>query len=131
MSKKGPANPARSFGISVGTVLLVIGAALLWRGRLARAEVVAGVGGLLLVLGLVRPSLLKWPSAVWWRLAHVLGYVNARIILTILFGVVLVPLNLVWRLRGRDALGRARAAWPGWHAYPKRYRDHKHYERMF
>jgi Saxitoxin biosynthesis operon protein SxtJ len=129
--RKGPKSPERSFGVSVGGVLIVIGAALVWRGRVTRAEIVGGVGGLLLILGLARPMLLTWPSKVWWRFAHALGYVNARIILTILFGLVLLPIGLVWRLVGRDPLGRRRAAWPGWHNYPARYRDHKHYERMF
>ena len=46
---KGPGNPERSFGISVGGVLLLIAGLLLWRGRLTRAEVLGGVGGVLLV----------------------------------------------------------------------------------
>ncbi len=30
---KGPANPERAFGLSVGTVLLIVGAIAVWRGR--------------------------------------------------------------------------------------------------
>ena len=60
--KKDPANPERSFGISVGSVLIVIALILLWRRRIGRAEVLGGVGAVLLVLGLVQPALLKWPS---------------------------------------------------------------------
>ena len=37
---------------------------------------------------------------------RVLGYVNARILLTVLFSVLLVPLALVWRLTGKDPLAR-------------------------
>ncbi len=38
---KGPKNPERSFGISVGGVLIVIALALWWRGRVGRAEILA------------------------------------------------------------------------------------------
>ena len=77
----------RSFGISVGAVLLLIAAVLVWRGRITTAEVVGGVGAVLLVLGLTRPRLLKYPSAVWWKFAMILGYVNARVILTVAFAI--------------------------------------------
>jgi saxitoxin biosynthesis operon SxtJ-like protein len=128
---KKPRNPERSFGVSVGAVLCAIAIVLAWRGRVSRAEWLGGVGAVLLVLGLVRPSLLKWPSVAWWRFAQALGYVNARILLTVLFGLVLTPLGLLWRLTGKDPLTRRRAQWSGWADYPARYRDRRHYERMF
>jgi len=128
---KSPKNPERSFGISVGIVLCLIAAYLMWRGRIGRAEVVGGIGVVLLFLGLGYPPLLKWPSAAWWRLAHVLAYVNARVLLTVLFAIVLVPISVVWRLTGKDPLARRRSAWPGWSPYPERYRDKQHYSRMY
>ena len=128
---KGPKNPERSFGVSVGIVLLVIAAALWWRGRVGRAEILGGIGGVLLLFGTVRPQLLKWPSAAWWRFAGVLAYVNARILLTLLFSVLLVPLSLVWRVIGKDPLARRREQFEGWTPYPERYRDRTHFERMF
>ena len=128
---KGPRNPERSFGLSVGGVLIVIALALWWRGRIGRAEVLGGVGAVLLFFGAVQPRLLAWPSAAWGRVSRVLGYVNARIILTVLFWVLLVPLSLIWRVTGKDPLTRRRKTFPGWTPYPARYRDRTHFERMF
>lgn len=128
---KGPANPEKSFGVSVGGVLVVIALFLLWRGRMARAEILGGVGAVLLVAGLLRPRLLKWPSAAWWRFSRALGHFNARVLLSIIFGLVLTPLSLVWRVSGKDPLARRRGSWPGWAPYPARYRDSKHYKRMY
>jgi hypothetical protein len=125
------ANPERSFGVSVGVVLCLIAAALWWRGRLTRAEVVGGIGAFLLIAGLLYPPLLKYPSAFWWRFSRALGHVNARVLLTILFSLVLVPLSMLWRITGKDPLARRRQKWPGWSTYPSRYRDKRHSERMY
>ena len=129
--KKGPANPERSFGLSVGAVLCGIGALLLWRHRVARAEIVGGIGALLVLFGALYPAALVYPSAWWWRFSRALGHVNARILLTVLFGVVLTPLGILWRITGKDPLHRNRRTWPGWTSYPPRYRDKNHYRRMF
>jgi hypothetical protein len=121
----------RSFGISVGGVLLIVAAVLWWRGRIANAEILAGIGAVLVILGLTAPRLLKYPSAVWWKFAMILGYVNARVILSIAFFLVLTPISLVWRLIGRDPLAIKKAHWPGWSPYPARYRDKDHFLKMY
>jgi hypothetical protein len=131
MKHKGPAHPERSFGRSVGGVLILVAAYLAWRGRTTPAAVTGAIGVVLVTLGQFAPTLLKWPSAAWWKFAMVLGHVNARIILSVIFLFVLVPLGLTWRLIGRDPLARRRQSWPGWAPYPERYRDRTHYTRMF
>jgi saxitoxin biosynthesis operon SxtJ-like protein len=121
----------RSFGLSVGGVLLLIAAVSFWRGGLRTAEVVGAIGFALVVLGHFAPGLLKWPSAVWWRFAAILGFVNARIILTVAFVLILTPVGLLWRLIGRDPLARRRDRCPGWVAHPGRYQRVDHYTRMY
>jgi hypothetical protein len=128
---KGPANPERSFGLSVGYVLIAIAAFAVWRGRVRSAEIFGVIGVLLVVFGYLRPSALYYPSKVWWKFAMALGYVNARIILTVAFATVLLPLGLLWRLTGRDPMGRRRATWKGWTEYPARYLDGNHFTRMY
>jgi hypothetical protein len=131
MSRKGPVNPERSFGVSVGAVLVLVAAFLVWRGRMTGAVWTGGIGAVLVVLGLVASALLTWPSALWWKLTMALGYVNARVILTMAFLVVLTPIALLWRLLGRDPLGKRRESWPGWTTYPQRYADRSHFTRMY
>jgi hypothetical protein len=123
--------PERSFGLSVGPILLLICAYAAWDGHARLAVVSGGSGFGLVALGLLRPSLLKYPSALWWRFALTLGYINTRIILTLAFILVLVPFGLAWRLVGHDPLGWRRGASPGWTPAPTRYRDQLHYLRMY
>ena len=130
MATRGPRNPERSFGVSVGAVTLAAAIYIGWDGLSLFALVMGSVGVMLIGFGLLRPRLLYWPSATWWRLAYVLGYVNARIILTVLYALLLVPLGLFWRVSGKDPLERRRDK-AGWSPYPVRYRDPKHYLRMY
>jgi hypothetical protein len=130
-AQRTPHERERSFGVSVGGVLVLITALHLWRGRFGYAEATGATGIILMVLGRVYPALLKWPSAAWWRLAAVLGYVNSRIILTLAFALILTPVGLLWRLIGRDPLGYRRDRWQGWTAHPARYRSTNHYTRMY
>jgi hypothetical protein len=130
-SPERPYARERSFGLSVGGVLLVIAAVLAWRGRITAAEFLGAVGALLMVSGRFAPAALRWPSAAWWRFAMMLGYVNARIILTVVFVLILTPIGLIWRLIGRDPLARSRDRWSGWVPPPARYRHPDHYMRMY
>ena len=95
-----------------------------------RAEIVGAIGSALVVLGAVAPSLLKGPRDWWWRVARIVGDFNARVLLTVMFVAVFVPLGVIWRLTGKDPLGRRKGS-PGWMPYPIRYRDRRHYLRMF
>jgi hypothetical protein len=126
-----PVNRERSFGLSVGALLCVIGAALAWRGATMRAEAIGGLGALLLTFGWLAPSLLKYPSAAWWKLATVLGWINARVLLSLVFLVLITPMGLVWRIAGKDPLSRRRTSWPGWMPSPGRYHNPRHFDRMF
>ena len=121
----------RSFGLSVGTVLLGIAALLLWRGRVRSGAILGVAGAVLVVFGYLAPAALRWPSAAWWRLATILGFANARIILTVAFVLILTPIGLIWRAIGRDPLARRRQRWPGWMPHPERYRSAEHYKRMY
>ena len=57
-------------------------------------------------LAWIRPSLLRWPYLAWMRLGLALGWVNSRIILSLLFFVIVTPIGLVMRLLGKDPMHR-------------------------
>ncbi len=120
----------RSFGLSVGTVCLLLAAWLWWRGSATTWMVLAAIGAVLVGFGVAAPSLLRGPNKVWWRIAQVLGFINSRIILGVFFAVVLTPVGVVMRAFGRNPLHGARGP-TNWRAYPARIRDPRHYERLF
>ena len=122
----------RKFGWTVGGVFAVLGALLLWRHRTAAGTVFGALGGALLLLAAVAPSLLAAPHRGWLAFAKVLGRVNSSVFLFLTFFLVLTPLAFVLRLFGRDEL-RRRGPAPAstWEPYPVRNRDPKHYESIW
>lgn len=131
LTRRRSVDRERSFGVSIGPVLMVIAAVLAWRGRTSSGIALGAFGAVLLVCGLTRPSLLKRPSDLWWRLAHVLGWFNSRVLLVAIYVLLIVPIAFVWRLVGKDPLQLRRRGGSGWQACPARYRDPQHYRRMF
>lgn len=119
----------RSFGRSVGGVLVLIAAYSAWRSRTTMAEAAGAIGAALLLLSAAAPAALKWPSKAWWAFAHALAWVNTRVLLTLFFAVAIVPVGIVMKLFGRDPLDR-HGRGSSWLPYPVG-RDPRHYERMF
>jgi hypothetical protein len=64
------------------------------------------VAGLLWILALLQPSMLRYLHSAWTRLGWVLGWVNTRVILTLIYALLIVPLGVVMRLFGRDRMAR-------------------------
>ncbi|MDE3220219.1 MAG: sxtJ [Nitrospirota bacterium] len=96
----------RQFGLMVGVVFLLIGLwPFVWRQEAVRIWAVVP-GSLLAVAGLVVPSLLKQVYQGWMWVGHVMGWVNTRIILGVLFYGVVTPMGLVMKLTGRDPMRR-------------------------
>ena len=124
-------DPNRSFGLTVGGAFSVLALVLAWRGRMTGATVSGAIGVSLVAGGLLLPSLLRVPRRLWGYVGHFLGWVNTRVILTLAFAIVLTPVGFFWRLVGSDPLARRRDRRPGWSPYPARYRDKKHYARMY
>lgn len=120
----------RSFGLSIGCVSAAAGTLLMWRGHTSAGTTLASVGILLMCAGALAPSALRVPNRVWWRLAQLLGWINSRILLTLLFFVVLTPVGFLMRLSGRSPLRSPRAD-TDWSDCDRRRRGPRHYEHLY
>ena len=122
----------RRFGLTVGGAFALLALASWWRGHVLPPRVLAALGVLLVVPGLVAPSALGPVRRVWLGAAALLGEVNSRIILTVMFYGVFAPLGFVMR-RLRDPLDRS---WrdgreSSWIRRPSQPADRARYERQF
>jgi hypothetical protein len=96
----------RSFGLIVGGIFALIG---LWpsiRHGLPPRTWAMALAVPLVVAALVLPGSLRYPYRGWMFVGHCLGWVNTRILMTLMFYLVFTPAALVMRVAGRDALSR-------------------------
>jgi len=96
----------RKFGLLVGGIFCVIGVwPAIFRGQPLRAwALIAGI--LLIVPGLVAPRVLGPVYRVWMLAGETLGWINSRILLTVLFYVVLTPMGSIMRVFGKNTMRR-------------------------
>ena len=57
-----------------------------------------------LISAIMRPGILYEPYQFWMRMGYILGWVNSRIILGLVFLIVLQPIALIMRIFGHDPL---------------------------
>ena len=57
-----------------------------------------------IILAITKPGLLLYPYKAWMKLGHILGWLNSRIILGLVFLIVLQPIALIMRINGHDPL---------------------------
>ena len=94
----------RQFGFLVGGVFSAIGLwPVLFRGESPRLWAMI-IGSALILLGAVLPGSLKQVYAGWMKLGHVLGWVNTRIILGVIYYGLVTPMGLAMRLMGKDSM---------------------------
>ncbi|MGH7907616.1 MAG: SxtJ family membrane protein [Candidatus Binataceae bacterium] len=60
----------------------------------------------LVIPALAYPKALGWPHFLWQKLGFALGWINSKIVLTILFYAVLLPTGIIMRALGRDPMAR-------------------------
>ena len=97
----------RQFGLLVGCVFAVIGLwPVVFRSESPHLWAMI-LGSLLIVLGAIVPQSLKQVHAAWMKVGHILGSINTRIILGIIYYFLITPMGLVMRLMGRDPMHRA------------------------
>jgi saxitoxin biosynthesis operon SxtJ-like protein len=131
MSEQADVKQLRSFGFTVGGVFLLIGLwPWFWRGEALRLWAII-LAGLLMPLGLILPQLLAPLYKGWMAVGHVLGWINTRIILGILYYGLVVPMGLVMKILGHDPMRRAFV--PGMESYRvvREPRSPSHMKNMF
>ena len=62
------------------------------------------VGIISLMVTLIKPYSLYYPYKIWMKLGYILGWINSRIILGLVFILVLQPIAIVMRFIGYDPL---------------------------
>tara|TARA_A100001388_G_scaffold201911_1_gene153008 strand:+ start:258 stop:650 length:393 start_codon:yes stop_codon:yes gene_type:complete len=95
----------RQFGFLLGFgIPLIMGwiVPFIWGSDFKKWTLVVGL--IFLIIASVKPLLLKYPYKFWMRLGLLLGFINSRIVLGLVFILVLFPISLIMKIFGYDPL---------------------------
>jgi hypothetical protein len=81
------------------------------------------VAGILWAWGLLLPMSLRPVYRGWLAIGHVLGWLNTRIVLAVMFYAMFLPVGIAMRLLGKDPMARkfeqSKTTYRVTHAHPK------------
>lgn len=122
----------RSFGLIVGGVLLGIFGLALPYWKSGNWNPYFGYTGLgLIFLAFALPIVLKYPYLVWMKIGEILGFINTRIILGVIFYILFAPIGIFRRMIGKDSLDRKLSAKESSYRKISNHQEIKHMERPF
>ena len=131
MQHRATRKELRQFGLLVGGVFTVIGLwPLVFRGEPLRLWAI-GIGGLLILCGGAFPSVLAPIHKGWMWVGHILGWINTRILLGIVFYALVTPIGLVFRLMGKETMRQAFAESSTTYRVVRSPRPHSHMKYQF
>ena len=97
----------RQFAAAWLVFFLILGAhQFLARGHQQWGAVLMILAGLVGLPGLIKPGVVRWPYVVSMVMAFPIGWVISQLMLALMFYGIITPVALLFRIRGRDALGR-------------------------
>ena len=122
----------KSFGITIGIVLLVI-AGILYYKEQDSYKFFLYAAGFFIGFGYLIPSSLKPIYLIWMVFALLLGWFMTRIILSLLFYLVITPIGFISRIFGKDfiELKRSNKLVTYWNLRDSKIEEVQNYERQF
>ena len=122
----------KKFGITMGIVFTIITLFILVRHRHS-IFITSGISVLFFIFAFIMPNFLKPIYVSWMKLAFILGWINTRLILIIMFYLILTPISIVIKLLGKDLLDKRIDKNKGsyWHKKESKVFNISDYERQF
>ena len=122
----------RKFGLTMSIAFAVIALIIFFKHGYHNTLVWI-ISGLFLLTGMLLPELLKPVYIIWMKFAFILGWVNTRIILCILFYLFFTPISIGIKIFRLDLLDLRidKSAKSYWRKKEKPTFDPNGYERQF
>ena len=123
----------RKFSWVMASALAIFGALSLYKGNHKISILLWSLGAMFLGCGLFLPLALVPVYRVWMKFAHVLAWINTRIILGLFFYVILTPISILMRVTHRDVLRRKfdRSSSSYWHIRKPLKSAQESYEHLY
>jgi len=82
-------------------------------------------------LAVVVPQVLKPVNAIWLKIGNILGWINSRIILGIMFYLLIFPIGLLLKIFAKDSMNRKLSSDIKSYRRVSKHRNKEHLEKPF
>ena len=119
-----PKKTLREFGFLIGFIFpILIGWILPFIGGHPFRTWTLSISIPSIILAIIKPSLLLYPYRAWMKLGHILGWLNSRVVLGLVFLIIFQPIALVMKITGHDPLKTKKLV-------QKSYRENKTHHKI-
>ena len=122
----------RDFGlIMAGMLILMFGFVLPWIFSFSTPYWPFIAALVFAVVALLRPVLLGPVNRIWLKISDVLGWINTRLVMGVMFFLLIAPIGILMRLLGKDTLSKKLSDEQTSYRIITKVRDKKHLEKPF
>ncbi len=123
----------RTVSLGLATILTAVGLLKLYKDQMIVAIVLLYLGMTSLILAFFFQSLMKPVYIVFMKVAHILGWINTRILLGIIYYIIITPIGVIMKVFGKDLLDKRIKPDKGsyWVKREKIEFDKSRYEKQF
>lgn len=75
-------------------------------GAAGTATAIVAISAVVLVVGSLKPTWLRWVYVVWMAAVFPIGFVVSHVLMAAVFYLVVTPIGLIMRIMGRDPMHR-------------------------
>jgi hypothetical protein len=108
MASRGAAHfsaaQGRRFGLTVGGAFLALATVAWFRGHPTTTNLLATLGAVVSIAGLIIPAYLGPVERAWMALAHLISKVTTPIVLGVMYLLVITPVGVLRRLFGGNPM---------------------------
>ncbi len=125
----------RKFGFIMGGMFaLIFGLIFPWLGDKTSATWPIWpfiVMAIFWVIAIVAPQILRPVNDIWIKIGNVLGFINSRIILGVMFFLMIFPIGMLLKLFGKDSMDRKLDKEADTYRKISKVRNKEHLEKPF
>lgn len=97
----------RRFGLILALIIGVLFVVIpFWFADKPPSIIMSSIIGILTTWSMLLPQQLKYLYRVWMRIGEVLGWINTRLILGIVFVLLFLPIGIMMKIMGKDPMRR-------------------------
>ncbi len=83
------------------------------------------------VIAIVAPQILRPVNDIWVKVGNILGFINSRIILGVMFFLMIFPIGMLLKLLGKDSMDREFDKETNTYRKLSKVRNKEHLEKPF